>query len=691
MLFRSNKAWLNLSGNSTIQDVLGKTDADIFGISVNSEPIRTYMDDDRNAQKLRQGEYIFREEYLTLANGDKITILTKKYPIFDNEGHLFCTGTVATDITERKKAELHLIRNLKFTEALLKSIPIPVFYKDSNGLYIGCNEAFTQQMGVSNDDIMGKSVMDLWPSHQAGIYHQKDLELLSNPEYQTYESKLTDKKKQLRDVIYAKNVFYDEIGQVAGIVGTYLDITDRKLIETALRKSEETFRTVADYTTDWEFWVDQYDNFLYCSPSCERITGYKSMDFTLNPQLMFDIIYTDDLKLFQKHKQKERMAQVTNHELEFRIVRFDGEIRWIGHVCQSVYNQMGEFIGIRGSDRDITERKEIEQLLISSEHKYKLLSENITDGIFICRNGCFEYVNQAMKDIFGYNAIKMEGLKLLHLVKPDSQAYLEKFIISNFKSNQTKNIEIDCIKSDASTIYVELLLNYVANEKVIYGVAHDITERKQIQKKNIVKAIIQTEEKEKANFSKELHDGIGPLLSIIKLYLEWTIRLKSIKKRNEIIHKAETIVEEALATVKEISNKLSPHLLANYGLTSALQSFANKIEETSSINITVESNITRRIDMEIEAAIYRAMIECINNTIKYANANRIYILLNDIGSQIQINYRDNGIGFNLEETIAAQKGLGLFNLQNRIQTIGGEIEMHSGIGNGVNYQIIIPI
>jgi PAS domain S-box-containing protein len=470
-----------------------------------------------------------------------------------------------------------------------------------------------------------------------------------------------------------------------------MDITDRKLTEDALKRSEETFRTVADYTTDWEFWIDQNDNFLYCSPSCERITGYKSKDFTLNPQLMFDIVYPDDLKLFKKHKQKERIAQVTNKELEFRIVRLDGEIRWISHVCQSVYNEMGDFIGIRGSDRDITERKETEQLLISSEHKYKLLSENITDGIFICRNGCFEYVNQAMNDIFGYHALEMIGLKLLHLVKPDSQGYLENFIISNSLFNLTKNIEIDCIKKNNATIYVELLLNYVTNEKVIYGVVHDITENKQIQKKNIVKAIIQTEEKEKANFSKELHDGLGPLLSTIKLYLQWTIRLKSIKKRNEIILKAEAIVEDALATVKEISNKLSPHLLSNYGLTSALQSFANKIGETSAINITVESNATRRIDMEIEAAIYRAMIECINNTIKYANANNIYILLNDIGSQIQINFRDDGIGFNLTETMAAQKGLGLFNLQNRIQTIGGKIEMHSDIGHGVNYQIFIPL
>jgi signal transduction histidine kinase len=240
-------------------------------------------------------------------------------------------------------------------------------------------------------------------------------------------------------------------------------------------------------------------------------------------------------------------------------------------------------------------------------------------------------------------------------------------------------------------VNVEAFLNYVANEEVIYGVVHDITERKQIQKKNIVKAIINTEEQERAYFSKELHDGLGPLLSTIKLYLQWTKRLDSIKKRNEVIFKAEEIVEEALTTVREISNKLSPHLLTNYGLSSAIQSFANKLEETDAIKITFQSNASRRIETEIEVALYRAIIECINNTIKYAKAKKITILLHDTGNQIYLQYKDDGIGFNVSQILSNKKGLGLFNLQNRIQTIGGKIKLFSKPGHGVDYQIVVNV
>jgi signal transduction histidine kinase len=281
-------------------------------------------------------------------------------------------------------------------------------------------------------------------------------------------------------------------------------------------------------------------------------------------------------------------------------------------------------------------------------------------------------------------------MKLTQLVVPDYLDELEVFHKIKVPTDRVHNIEIECFRKDLSTISVEFLMNYIAGEKVIYGVVHDITDKKQLQK-NIVKAIIQTEEKERAYFSKELHDGLGPLLSTIKLYLQWSERPNTNARREEIIRQAEDIIEDALTTVKEISNKLSPHLLTNHGLSSAIQSFAGKVEQSSNIRIDFESDLKRRLDDEIEAAIYRATIECINNSIKHAKASNISILINDADSQLLLHYQDDGIGFNLEETLARKKGLGLFNLQNRIQTIGGKISMFSKPGHGVDYQITIGL
>jgi len=632
----------------------------------------------------------------TAKRGDNTTFIAHAIAteVHDKNGYRIGFQSSIIDVTDEKETEAALRKSEQMLLTVMDQFPGVIFWKDKHSNYLGCNQAFAIGAGLNNPaEIIGKTDFDLpWAETEARDYRADDYEVMEEGKAKIH---IVEKQHQKDNMVAwfdtTKIPLRESGGQVIGVIGVSNDITERVKAEENLRKSEEKFRTLAEYTNDWEYWIDQHQNFLYSSPSCEKITGYKAAEFEQNPGLLFEIVYPDDQIIFHYHKQMEDVAFEVSEEIQYRIIHSDGTIKWIGHVCQPIFDASGKYIGIRGSNRDITKRKEIEQLLKTSQQKYKLLSQNITDGIFICKNGYFEYINRGMSAIFGYGYHELEGLKLLDSVLPDYPENLEIFINLDSPSNQILNIEIECVKKDHSKISVEMYLNYVADEKVIYGVVHDITEKKQIQKKNIIKAIIQTEEQEKANFSKELHDGLGPLLSTIKLYLQWTKRLEGIKKRNEIILKAEEIVEEALTAVKEISNKLSPHLLTNYGLSSAIQSFANKLEETNTIRISFHSNANRRILMEVEVALYRAIIECINNTIKYAKAKNIYILLNDTGSQIQIQYKDDGIGFNIDKALAERKGLGLFNLKNRIQTIGGKIEMHSEPGHGIDYHIIVKL
>ena len=627
------------------------------------------------------------------------------------------------DISDRKHAEELLRSSEEKLRHLVWDMQVGVLLQGPDSEIVLSNPKALELLGINEEQLLGKTSFD--PDWNVIHENGSPFPGSTHPVPQAIATRLS-----VRDVIMGvyRPTRGDRVwllvnaepqlnndGTVQQVVCTFIDITKRKRAEAALhqlneeledrvkirteelltsnaalQKAEEKYRMVADLTYDWEFWLDQNDKMLYCSPSCERITGYKASAFVKNPGLLLNIIHPDDLKAFQFHKQMEDFAHDAILEIQYRIIRSDGTVRWIGHVCQPTYNETGNFTGIRGSNRDITVRKEMEQLIKTSEQKYRLLSENITDGIFIYKNGLFEYFNKAMSHIFGYDDIELEVLNMNQLILPDYLEEIENYLTLNAPLNQIKKVEIDCIKKDHSIISVEILFNYIANERVIYGVVHDITERKQIQK-NMVGAIIQTEEKERAYFSKELHDGLGPLLSTIKLYLQWSQRPKSNKSQEEIILKAEEILEEALTTVKEISNKLSPHLLANYGLTSAIHSFVDKLEQTSAIRIVFHSNATRRLDLEIETAVYRTIIECVNNTIKHARANNIYIFLRDSGSALHLQYQDDGIGFDLAEALTSQKGLGMVNIQNRIQNIGGKITMSSKPNHGVDYQIIVNL
>jgi len=154
------------------------------------------------------------------------------------------------EIQRLQNVEVELKRSLQFTESLLSAVPIPVFFKDAEGRYLGCNKAFTDMIGVTPEEIKGKKVYELWPSKHAEMYHQKDLEVMHNLEHQTYEYVVKDKNGTDRSVIFSKDVFLDEKGKVNGLVGSFVDISERKRAEEKLRQSEAFLKQLNETLED---------------------------------------------------------------------------------------------------------------------------------------------------------------------------------------------------------------------------------------------------------------------------------------------------------------------------------------------------------------------------------------------------------------------------------------------------------
>ncbi|MEN8231194.1 MAG: GAF domain-containing protein [Thermodesulfobacteriota bacterium] len=152
-----------------------------------------------------------------------------------------------------------------------------------------------------------------------------------------------------------------------------IDISDRKKAEAALQASEEKFRTVADFTYDWEYWINEKGNFNYISPSCERITGYSAHEFEENPALLLNIIHPDDRTHLGKHLDEELDTSKVCH-LNFRVITRTGEERWISHYCQPVYGHEKKFLGRRASNRDITvQTKAQENIKLNETRRTALL------------------------------------------------------------------------------------------------------------------------------------------------------------------------------------------------------------------------------------------------------------------------------------------------------------------------------
>ncbi len=235
---------------------------------------------------------------------------------------------------------------------------------------------------------------------------------------------------------------------------------------------------------------------------------------------------------------------------------------------------------------------------------------------------------------------------------------------------------------------IELESKNLILEDLNISLKSEMAEKKEIQQKMIT-AVILTEEKERKRLASDLHDGLGPVLSAINLYFQAYLDATESQKP-EIETRLKTIIETAIADVSRISHNISPHILEKYGLVTALDNFINQIRLTNKINIKTAFDKVKRFDLKTELTIYRMVNEMINNTIKHAFADDISIKIYLSDNLINIEFADNGKGFDVNETLRNKKGMGLSNLQNRINSLNGQFIINSSKDQGVVVHISLP-
>ena len=201
--------------------------------------------------------------------------------------------------------------------------------------------------------------------------------------------------------------------------------------------------------------------------------------------------------------------------------------------------------------------------------------------------------------------------------------------------------------------------------------------------KRVLSAVIRTEEQERQRFAKELHDGLGPLLSVIKMLLSGFEEKNSPEVNDKIKGNLKQAVDEAITSVREISANISPHILNNFGLKDATESFIRKLRPAEGISINFKTNIdNRRFVYNVEVIMYRVICELINNTLRHANASKISIDLQLQGDVLYLEYEDNGMGFDVKQA-ESDGGMGLSNMQYRLNSGNGDIKISSESGRGM--------
>jgi signal transduction histidine kinase len=231
--------------------------------------------------------------------------------------------------------------------------------------------------------------------------------------------------------------------------------------------------------------------------------------------------------------------------------------------------------------------------------------------------------------------------------------------------------------------YVKRVLNYMFR----------LEETRAANDKRLLNTVIQTEEMERRRLSKDLHDGLGPLLSSVKMSVSALKMKDDDEQSSKILKNVIFTVNESINTLKEISNNLSPHVLDKFGLQTAINAFTDQIKQSGKIQFEFRTNIgSCRYSEYIEIIFYRAVCELINNTLKHAYANKVLISLDEEDNKLKLLYQDDGIGFDYDKLITDQHpGMGLNNIRSRINSLNGKFDVESWQGEGIIVSIEISL
>jgi PAS domain S-box-containing protein len=265
------------------------------------------------------------------------------------------------------------------------------------------------------------------------------------------------------------------------------EIQEHRYTEEKLRKTEQHYKTVADFTYDWEFWVAKDESYLYCSPSCERITGYTPDDFLADPDLFAKIILPEDRPTWKEHGHAAHQDP-TLREVKVRIRTKSGEVRWIEHACQPVKTPGGESLGYRASNRDITLTKKAEDALRLSESR-------LAEAQMIARLGNWDwnitenslYWSDEIYRIFGlkpqeFGATYEAFLKSVH---PADRDGVEQAVNQALYEDQPYSIDHRIVLPDGNIRIVHEQAQVTFNEEGkavrMMGTVQDITDQKKIE------------------------------------------------------------------------------------------------------------------------------------------------------------------------------------------------------------------
>ena len=387
------------------------------------------------------------------------------------------------EMSDRLYAQEQLRQSQQMLQLVMDNIPQIIFWKDTASVFLGCNRVFAEIAGLeSPEDVVGKTDYDLlYQKEEADLYRESDLRVMQTdtPEYRVIVPHLQKDGTQLWMEI-SKIPLHDAEGNVIGVLGTCEDITERKQAQEALKSSKERFRNLVEISSDWVWEVDENAVYTYASPKIYDILGY-------HPQFVLGKTPFELMPPQEAERVANIFAPIVAAQQPFKCVE-NTNIHQDGHLViletsgVPIFDGEGKFRGYRGVDRDITERKFREAVLLETQEQLQAILDNSPAFIHLVNTqNTYLLVNHQYEKHFKISKEQIVG-KTLYDFWPHDIAH--KLTANSHKViTEGKPIEVEEVVPHENQLHTYLSVKFPLKDAngipyAVCGISTDITERK---------------------------------------------------------------------------------------------------------------------------------------------------------------------------------------------------------------------
>jgi len=583
-------------------------------------------------------------------------------------------------------------RVLRHFTAIVACSDDAIISKKLDGTILSWNPAAERIYGYSAAEVIGHSINLLAPLDGVGEF-QNVLKRLGNGEpLNHFETVHSRKDGRLVHVSFTISPIQNAVGQLIAACTIARDITEDKQAEWMMRDQARVLDLIFEHSLDCIVLLDKDYNFIRVNQAYAKACGRAASEF---PGHNHFELYPSPLK--------EEFDEAIRHRVAFsrtaRPFTFPDHPEWgvtywdLSMV--SIRNENDDIELLLFTLRDVTERQRTEDKLRASESRFRVLVEQATDAIFLHGpEGLILDANPRACESLGYTRDELIGMSIAAIDPVVNRDTLQR-IGDQLNAGQQVALDTTHQRKDGSTFPVEVRINpfHYDGRRVALSVVRDITERKRtdqalVESRNrlesLSRQLITTQETERKDLARELHDEIGQSLTAMRILCE----TGACPRGPQVLD----LVTELMERVRNLSFDLRPPMLDPLGLLPAMLWNFERYSKATGIHVVFQhSGVEKRFSSELEIAVYRIVQEALTNVARHAGVTEATVQLWADADTLGIQATDQGKGFVPDAVMAEGRTGGLTGILERVELLGGEIEIESSPGQGTFITVQFPL